>query len=162
MSEKAPIGPPPDNGGKKGKGSQDGGPPHISQAIRDEVAVKLVELNPGIKDRIVKAKADAVLDERYNQVAKALDKLEELEKAFNKYKPDHVIKSESGAVVQTGYTPKLLENRNKAAEVIAVLKAAIEKALGPDADYSKLKEAMDKATAQVNKAPKDEPSESDA
>ena len=156
-----PVPPLPGNGGKPpdkkkgGGGSPPSGDPHVSEIIRNEVVSKVAELNPSIKERIVKSKADAILDERYGQVAKALDKLEELEKSFKRFEnPDHKVFNSDGTPLHMGFSEQRLKEKKKAEEIIKNLKTAITKALG-EADYSLMKDAMEKAQA-ANKSAKEE------
>ncbi len=116
-------------------------PTNLAAQLKDEVASKLSELNPTIRERVVKVKTDEELDKRRDLVLKGLAKLEELQKSFAKIKPDHIIKDENDQIIQQGYTEGKLKDRKKAIDDIRKMEEALVKGLA-EANYDPLKKVV--------------------
>lgn len=118
-----------------------GTPLEVGQQFAADVATKLATLNPTVREKVIDIKVQEEITKRTDMVMKGLSKLDELEKAAQKIKADHVIKDVEGKVIQEGYTDAKLKEKNKADQAVKQMREALSKALA-EANYEPLKKAL--------------------
>jgi len=100
------------------------------------------EANDGAVDRVVQKRVEAEIARRADLLEKALDKYNTAKKELAKCGPDlisHGVVEDSGTPVkQLAYSDKRWKEREALGKTIADLDIAIMKAMGAEADYSKL------------------------
>lgn len=100
--------------------------------IRQDIAAKIAEINPLVKDRAVEAIVEREVAKRANTIVSGLDKLRTLNNDLKKIKPDQIVYDGEGKVQSEGWTQAQLKKLAEAKAACKKLDAAIEKALNGD------------------------------
>ncbi len=115
-----------------------------SVGLLSEVAEKIGQSTPQVRERVVNALVEREVAARTDTLDKALAKRTELDREAKKLsKPDVEQFDVEGKVMSTSFSKARVDELKKAREQLEKLETAIDKALA-DNDFSKLKEIVGK------------------
>lgn len=106
--------------------------------VFEDVKKAIAESNDSVAERVKAHFVDEEVGNRVTLVVDGLNKLSELKKKFNKYKPDNITYNEDGTEASSSWSKEKLKERNESQGKITKLETALEEALA-SADYEKLK-----------------------
>lgn len=109
----------------------------MAKTIKEEVAATLSKSGKNVKDAVIANLAQVEIDKRIDLVTKGVKKLDELQKAQNKMKPDNVTYNDDGSEASATWSKSKLDERNKGSERISKLSKAIDNALDKN-EYDQL------------------------
>lgn len=105
--------------------------------IHEEIATKLSELGPDVREGVKTAMVKKTLDKRVDAIVKVMELRERSQLEIRKIKHDQIIKNDVGDVLMEGYSPDALKKLNEAKDRHAKLEKALERAFDPKKpDYS--------------------------
>jgi hypothetical protein len=111
--------------------------------IRESISKKIKESNPTVVEGVIDSLVKDELEKRKEMVKKGVEKYEELEKAFNKMKPDHIMYNLDGTEQSSSWSKDGLEKYNKAKKELEALNTAIENAI-TQTNYEPLSKVINK------------------
>ena len=111
--------------------------------LKNDVAGKVAELSPAIKDAIISKLAEEEIKIRKDEALTAITQIEILEKEIRKIKPDQESFDAKGDKVSETYSKQAIDNRNKKQQALDKWNAALKKAL-EEHDWKSLKELVAK------------------
>lgn len=104
-----------------------------------EVATKVKELGPKVRERVVEARTEAVLSKRTDALAKALDVRVTVDAELKKLmKPDAVVYGDDLQPTSQGYTEKRKKEIEDAQKKLGKIDKAINAALADNPDWGQV------------------------
>lgn len=104
-------------------------PAEFKTDILAVVAERVGSSGPTVLERVIEIMTEEQLKKRVSTLLATMTMADNLVKDIRKIKPDHVLLTEEGSVVSSGYSKQKLEELNKLKAKLAKVEKAINKAL---------------------------------
>jgi len=105
-------------------------PVNYALDLATAVGLELSAACPRVADQVKAAIVTSEINKRSEAIIKGLDKLDSLQRADKKIKPDMVQYDTAGTVISENWSKAKLDEKNKSQATIRKLTSAINKALG--------------------------------
>lgn len=120
--------------------SQDpsGATPVAADNINNQIKSILSASSDQVAEAVVKKLTEIEIENRVSIIITTLNKRDELLSNLKKIKPDSKVLNADGTIIHEGYSPKVIEEKNKLEKDFKEITEAIESAL-TSSNYDKIK-----------------------